>query len=169
MAAANAYRLMLISYRLSRRPVTSALLAAALSLVGCATRRAEAPPGMTVTVLANLQFVWYANPDHRAFDISIAPGTYVRVADEGDQVYYGADAGLVSCVPRGAAAEMVRGGVGFSRKTGRFFAWRLAPSFTSRRLLNGVLDTFDDAPPVRIFLGYLPSAAERHLRLARQL
>ncbi len=159
---------MLIAYRVSRPAITPALLAAALLLAGCATQVADVPPGVAVTVPTNFQFIWYAIPDHRPFDIAIAPGTYLRAADQGDQIYYAADTGLVSCVPRGSAAEMVRGGIGFSRKSGRFFAWRLAPSFTPRMiLLNGELDQFDEGPPVRVFLGYLTPAAERQLRLER--
>lgn len=148
--------------------IPAIVLGTTLALGACA-----APPvaghsaPSAVTIPRELTFAWQPPNGGLEYEISITPGRYARADDDGDRAYYVTGNGLVSRARRDQAAERQKGGIGYSRKSGRFFVWHLAPSFDSRTLLNGVLDEFENGPPVRVYLGNLPEAAERCLQLER--
>ncbi len=148
--------------------IPAIVLGAALAFGACA-----APPAAgnsapsAVTIPRELTFAWQPPNGGLEFEISITAGRYARADDDGERAYYVTGNGLVSRARRGQKAEKRQGGIGYSRKSGRFFVWSLAPSFDSQTLVNGVLDEFENGPPVRVYLGNLPEAAERCLQLER--
>ncbi len=143
-------------------------LGTALALGACAAPPVAGKPAPSaVTIARELAFPWHPPNGGPAYEISIAAGRYARADDDGDRIYYTSENGLVSRARRGQAAARQKGGIGYSRKSGSFFVWSLAPSFDSKTLLNGVLDEFEAGPPVRIYLGDMPERTERSLQLER--
>ncbi len=133
---------------------------------GCATPSTHAPTPSAVILGDDLHFAWYPPASGTRFDIFISAGRYVRTEDDGSFVYYSSEHGSSSRVRAGQPIQRRRGGIAYARKAERYFAWQEAPSYTSILPLNGELDDLKEGRSIRVFLGYLPADAERHLQFA---
>ena len=151
--------------RASLRPLL--LISGAILLGGCATPQPITPPPPAIMVPQDLHFKWRPPNGRQTFEIFISAGRYTRASDNGTEVYYSAEGGLVSRDPSGQPADKRPGGIAYSLKKGSYFVWKFAPSYIVRYPLSGVFDEVHDGPSVRIYLGELPPEIEHQLHSER--
>jgi hypothetical protein len=141
------------------------LFACLLCLGACSAPQVALPSA--VILAEDLHFQWVPpNLGHR-MDVSISAGRYTLSADEREAVYYESQTGLVSRVYAGQPARKVRGGIGYFKSKGRYFAWELAPSRAAQTPWLLISNMTEEGPMVRIYLAPVPEQNESSLRFEK--
>jgi len=60
-----------------------------------------------------------------------------------------------------------KGGIGYSKGTGHYFVWKLAPSIYAQSAWAAISNLTQEGPLVQIYLGQVPKEIEHSLRLEK--
>ncbi len=129
-----------------------------------------APPVATpsaVTLSEDLSFNWAPPNLGHKMEVFITAGRYTLSADEWDTIYYESESGLVSRTYPGQPAEKVKGGIGYLKRTGRYFIWEFAPSTIAQTPWLLISNMTKAGPMVRVYLAKLPEEDEPRLRFEK--
>jgi len=100
-------------------------------------------------------------------EVFISAGRYTRSAEEWDTVYYESESGLVSRVYAGQPAKKGKGGIGYFKRKGRYFVWKLAPSIVAQTPWLLISNMTEEGPLVRVYLAKVPEENEHSLRFEK--
>jgi hypothetical protein len=136
-----------------------------LLLAGCATSTTIGPPPRVIAVLEDLRFTWRPPIGFPEFETTISAGTYVRIGEDGTQVFYSSNSGLVSKTIAGHNAEKKRGGIGYLKGEGRFFVWKADVSQGGLMILGPLTVIGHKGDPLQLYLGRVPTDLESKLKI----